>query len=220
MAKPTVNESRLIIGTQYFIASHNLCEGMKQSRGKNNLHLLVTLRSFIEYSRRGIWFMAWATEKKVHDAKRLTFNRSGSPNLVTMDEMINEALGLGRRSGLTAKVVGMNESTVNLLHALTHGNPISVRMLQFGLDKIFQIDFFLARVEMECDMFAVILCRRALRHDFATIWKDLTPIRDRPVDMRVALNHVAPLARPALDKMSEKFRQSEISPVMPISPPA
>jgi len=66
----------------------------------------------------------------------LTFESPGSPGIATMDEMINEALGQGRVSHLIAVSPGINEPFLDCLHALTHGNPISVRMISFGLDKI------------------------------------------------------------------------------------
>jgi hypothetical protein len=37
------------------------------------LPFLVTLRSFIEHSRRGIWFLARAGEEKLKKAEHLTF---------------------------------------------------------------------------------------------------------------------------------------------------
>ncbi len=140
MVNLSIEKYRLLVAIRYWNASHLICEGMKRQQGTNDFHFLVTLRSFIEYSRRGIWFLVWASEKKLRDAEKLTFDRPGSPGLVNMDEMINEALGLGKMSHLREPVKGVGQPFVECLHALTHGNPISVRMLGFGVENIFQTD--------------------------------------------------------------------------------
>jgi NAD(P)H-binding len=111
----------------------------------------------------------------------------GSPPLAEMDKLINKALGNGNVSHLLDPIPPINnEPFINALHALTHGNPISVRMLGFGLDKIFQTDMMLARAELELNWFRVLLYRRMLREEFADIWKLLKPIYNRPLEMRNA----------------------------------
>ena len=175
---------RLLVAIRYLNASRLLFKGMKKQLGVNNFHLLVTLRSFIEYQRRGIWFLVWASEGRLSVAEKLTFDQAGSPKLSRMDEMINEAVGLGKVSYLLNKVPLVNESFLNCLHALTHGNPISVRMLGVGLDKIFQPDKLLIRAEMELNMFHTLAYRRALGEELKSIWSTLAPIHDHPDDVR------------------------------------
>ena len=179
-----LQQYRLLVAVRYLNASQSLYEGMKRQCGVNNFHYLVTLRSFIEYNRRGIWFLAWATEDQLKAAEKLTFNQSGSPNLVRMDKMVNEALGLGKVCYLLAAPNGINESFLNCLHALTHGNPISVRMVGIGLEKIFDTEKLLARAELEQHLFAILLYRRSLGEELASIWKLIAPIRNRPDEMR------------------------------------
>jgi hypothetical protein len=101
-----------------------------------------------------------------------------------MDAMINDALGQGKVSHLRDKLQGINEPFLDCLHALTHGNPISVRMTTYGLDKIFNTEKLSARVELELDIFRVVLYRRILGEDIGDIWKMLGPIHDRPADVR------------------------------------
>jgi hypothetical protein len=156
---------------------------MKAQRGVNDLHFLVTLRSFIEYTRRGIWFLAWASEKELLAAEKLTFQRSGSPGLIKMDKMINDALGSGKVSYLLQKVDRINESFLDCLHALTHGNPVSVRMFGIGLERIFQMDVLLTRTEMELNLFRILVYRRAAGEELEAIWSILATINNRPVDM-------------------------------------
>src|SRR5262245_37929035 len=137
------DQARLLIAVQYLNASERIFTGLKQQHKANTFHFVITLRSFIEYTRRGMWFLCWASPEKVKEARKLTFEKPGSPSLVKMDEMINEALGEGRVSHLVAVLPGIKEPFLNSLHALTHGNPISVRMITFGLDKIFNAEMLL-----------------------------------------------------------------------------
>jgi hypothetical protein len=175
---------RLVVALQYWNASRAIFEGLKRQCGSNDFHFLISLRSFIEYTRRGIWFLAWANDQALRNAEELTFKRSGSPNLIRMDEMINGALGLGEKSHLRDPVKGVNEPFVDCLHALTHGNPISVRFMAFGLQKIFQTDKLLVRAEMELNLFTILVYRRALGEDLRSIWRMLAPLNDRPEDMK------------------------------------
>lgn len=175
---------RLLVALQYWNASRAIFEGLKRQCGYNDFHFLISLRSFIEYTRRGIWFLAWASDERLQNAGKLTFKRSGSPNLVRMDEMINGELGLGAKSHLRDPVKGLNEPFVDCLHALTHGNPISVRFMAFGLHKIFQTDKLLVRAEMELNLFTILVCRRALGEDLRSIWRTLAALNDHPNDMK------------------------------------
>ncbi len=175
---------RLLVAIRYLNASRFILEGMKRQCGINDFHFLVTLRSFIEYTRRGIWFLVWASDKQLHAAETLTFDRSGSPGLARMDKMINKALGLGEVCYLLNTVKGVNEPYLNCLHALTHGNPVSVRMVGIGLDKIFDTKKILVRAELEQDLFAVLVYRRLLGEEIESIWKQLASIHNRPDDMK------------------------------------
>jgi hypothetical protein len=179
-----VDQYRLLVAIRYLNASEAICNGLKRQRGVNDFHFLVALRSFIEYSRRGIWFLAWATDERVKMAENLTFREAGSPDLASMDAMINEALGEGKMSHLRDRLPGINEPFLNCLHALTHGNPISVRMTTIGLEKIFNLDGLLARVELELNLFRILLYRRILGEDIEAIWKMLATIRNSPAEVR------------------------------------
>jgi hypothetical protein len=175
---------RIVVAMQYWNASRAIFEGLRRQCGVNDFHFLISLRSFIEYTRRGIWFLLWASEERLRTAEKLTFNRSGSLHLVRMDEMINEALGLGRMSHLRDTIKGVNEPFIDCLHALTHGNSISVRFLAFGLKKIFQTNKLLVRAELELHLFTILFCRRAIGEGTATLWKTLAVINNRPDDMK------------------------------------
>jgi hypothetical protein len=176
-AKLTAPQYRLLVAIRYLNASSALFAGMQST---NDLHFLVTLRSFIEYTRRGIWFLAWAKERKLKHAEKLTFQQGGSPDLVAMDMMLNEAIGNGKVCYLKQVVPLVNEPFLDCLHALTHGNPISVRMLGIGLQKIFQKDKLLLRAQMELNWFDILVCRRALGEPLEVIWKLLGPISNQP----------------------------------------
>jgi hypothetical protein len=188
-----MDQYRLLVAARYLNASEDICKGLQRQRGVNDFHFLVTLRSFIEYTRRGIWFLAWASEKTLRKAEKLTFERPGSPDLASMDAMINEALGKGKASPLMDKLPGINEPFLNCLHALTHGNPIAVRMTAFGLDKIFDTEGLLAKVELELDIFRIVFYRRMLGEDINAIWKMLAPIHNRPADVRANVRIAAHL---------------------------
>lgn len=176
----SADQYRLLVTVRYLNASEAICRGLQSQRGINDFYFLVTLRSFIEYTRRGVWFLAWASDQQLRKAEKLTFRQAGSHNLAGMDAMINEALGEGRVSHLMDKLPGINEPFLHCLHALTHGNPISVRMTTLGLDKIFNTAGLLKRAEMELDIFRIPLYRRMLGEDLRAIWKALSAIRNRP----------------------------------------
>lgn len=181
----TLGQDRKFVAIQYLNASASLFNGLKGQQGKNNFHFVVTMRSFIEYSRRGIWFLAWATEEQLRSVTRLTFEAPGSPRIAKMDAMINEALGLGKVSHLMDPVREINnEPFLNCLHALTHGNPISVRMVAFGVDRIFQTDKLLVRAETDLNLFRILLYRRILGEELRDIWKMLATIHNQPETMK------------------------------------
>jgi hypothetical protein len=175
---------RLLVALRYLNASELICKGMQTQRGVNDFYFLITLRSFIEYSRRGIWFLVWASDEILRQAEVPTFGQPGSPPLVEMDAMINDALGQGKVSHLKDKLQGINEPFLDCLHALTHGNPISVRMTTYGLDRIFNTEKLLAKVELDLDVFRVVVYRRALGDDIGAIWKMLGPIHNQPAEVR------------------------------------
>jgi len=178
------SQYRTVVALRYLNACEAICKGMQTQRGVNDFYFLITLRSFIEYSRRGIWFLVWAGGEVLRQAEELTFRRPSSPALAEIDAMINDALGQGKVSHLKDRLQGINEPFLDCLHALTHGNPISVRMTTHGLDKIFNTEKLLAKVELELDIFKVVLYRRILGEDIESIWKMLGPIHDRPADVR------------------------------------
>jgi hypothetical protein len=179
-----INEYRLLVAVRYLNASEAIWKGLQSQRGVNDFHFLVTLRSFIEYTRRGIWFLAWASQEKLKKTEHLTFKEAGSPALQIMDAMVNEALGQGKVSPLMNKVPGVNEPFLNCLHALTHGNPISVRMTGIGLDNIFNTEKLLARAELDLNIFRILLYRRMAGEEIKSIWKTLALIHNRPSDIR------------------------------------
>lgn len=197
MVQLTLKKYRIFVAIQYSNASSFLYAGLQHQQGTNDFHFLVTLRSFIEYTRRGIWFLARASEDKLQAAKKLTFNRSGSPGLAAMDALIREALGDKTRP-LVAPIKEINNETfLDCLHALTHGNPISVRMIAFGLDKIFQTDMLLVRAELGLNLFRILLFRRMLGEELDAIWKGLGSIYNHPEVMRANVMATAALVKNA-----------------------
>jgi len=182
----TTAEYRRFVAVQYLNASTFLYEGLKTQQGRNDFHFVVSMRSFIEYTRRGIWFLAWATDEQVGNVKKMTFQKTGSPSVAKMDELINEALGHGMVSPLMNPVKDINgEPFLHCLHALTHGNAISVRMVAFGVDKIFETDNLLLRAETDLNLFRILLCRRMLGENLNDIWKMLRDIHNQPETMRI-----------------------------------
>ncbi|MGA3333636.1 MAG: hypothetical protein ABSC62_05670 [Terracidiphilus sp.] len=175
---------RQLVAIRYLNASDELWKGLKAQQGKNDFHFLVTLRSFIEYTRRGIWFLAWANENRLERAEHLTFKDAGSPSLQKMDELLNEALGLGRICPLMNIVPNVNEPYMNCLHALTHGNPISVRMVGMGLENVFDTASLLVKTEVDLNIFRILLYRRLAGEELQSIWKMLSTIHNRPEDLR------------------------------------
>lgn len=183
IASLDIDQIRLFIALQYLNASEWILKGLRHQRQNNVFHFLITLRSFIEYTRRGIWFLCWANTEKLNQARKPTFQRPGSPGVEKMDSMINEALGKGEVSHLTDRLRGIDEPFLDCLHALTHGNPISVRMIPFGLDKIFRAEKLLERAEADFSLFRIMLWRRMLGEKQSDIWKMLSAIHNRPGDL-------------------------------------
>lgn len=177
-----IENYRLLVGIRYLNASDLLLKGMKALyQDDNPFHFLVSLRSFIEYTRRGIWFLMWASDDQLKKAEHLTFKQAGSPSLTKMDAMLTEAIGAGNVSRLTDIVGGFNEPFIDCLHALTHGNPVSVRFPAMELTKLFDIPKFVERAEYEQNVFRLLLYRRLTKMPEADIWKLLKPIHDKPV---------------------------------------
>ena len=189
------DQQRLLIAIQYLTASELICEGLLRQHKENKFHFVISLRSFIEYTRRGTWFLCWANQDQLKAACKMTFERPGSPNLVKMDEMIGRALGKGGVSPLSTKLPGINESMINCLHALTHGNPISARMITHGLDKIFNVEMLLARAQADLGIFRILLYRRMLGEKQKDIWKRLSGIHDRPPQIQACVTESAFLLR-------------------------
>jgi hypothetical protein len=121
LSKP--KDYRLLVGARYLDASDRLLKGMRAVHQENPFHFLVSLRSFIEYTRRGVWFLVWASNAQLMEAEHLTFKQAGSPHLTKMDAMLNKAMGAGKVSHLTVIVDGVNEPFIECLHALTHTLP-------------------------------------------------------------------------------------------------
>jgi hypothetical protein len=197
-------QRRMLFGVQYWTACHLICEGMKAVKASNHFYVAVTLRSFIEYHRRGIWFLMFATDQEVLDSAELTFERGGNRSLLAMDKMIHSALGfVVAKSPLESPVIGLGkpEPFIDALHAITHGNPIAVRMATFGVDKVIQIEPTVERVDSERDWFTIVLSRRILKHPNATIWSDLAPIHNQPAALKAAAAKYSTEARPYFDKI-------------------
>lgn len=79
---------------------------------------------------------------------------------------------------------GINEPFINGLHALTHGNPISVRMIAFGLERIFNTEMLLLRAQTDLGLFRILLYRKRLGEKQKDIWKMLSTIHNRPSDVQ------------------------------------
>jgi hypothetical protein len=125
MSKP--KDYRLLVGIRYMNASDMLFQGLKAQQQQNEFHFLVTLRSFIEYTRRGIWFLVWASNEQLKQAEHLTFKEAGSPSLAKMDAMITKALVAGKVSRLMDIIPGVGEPFLDCLHPLR-----TVIQLPFG----------------------------------------------------------------------------------------
>lgn len=213
MVQLTGNQYRLLVAVRYLNASDELFKGLKQLQGGNDFHFVVTMRSFIEYTRRGIWFLVWAKDARLEVAEKLTFDRSGIPNISDIYKIINTALGNGSISHLLTPIPPINnEPFINALHALTHGNPISVRMFGFGLSKMFKTDKLLQRAELELDWFRMLLYRRILGDEFAAIWKLIAPIQNDPVAMRKLVLEAAKSVKDAgLAATPQVFQNSKVT---------
>jgi hypothetical protein len=181
----------LLLGTQYLNASGQIFLGLRQQHKDNPLHFLISLRSFIEYTRRGIWFLCWADQEKLKEAERLTFENPGSPSVEKMDEMLNVALGGPEKSALSQVIPVINEKFIDCLHALTHGNPISVRLLTHGLEKTFNVPELLSRAEVDLNIFTVLQCRKLLGEKQKDIFKRLRPIHNSPPQMKACAQEAA-----------------------------
>lgn len=174
---------RKFVAIQFLNASGAILRGMKQLLGSNDFLALVSLRSFIEYTRRGVWLLFFAKPKALQNTRKLSFMESGT-DIIAMDKRYNESLGLGSVSYLSLPVAGVNEPFINCLHALTHGNPIMARAVSVGLDTVFNTKMLVARAEMEHHIFVILLGRQLLGQDEATTWKLLAEINNKPNDVR------------------------------------
>jgi hypothetical protein len=57
-------------------------------------------------------------------------------------------------------------------------------MTTYGLERIFNTEKLLAKVELDLDIFRVVVYRKILGEDIDEILKMLGPIHDRPADVR------------------------------------
>ncbi len=185
------DQQRKLLAVEYLNACDQIFLGLKRQHKHNTFHFLITLRSFIEYTRRGIWFLCWANPEKIKEARKPTFARPGSPDLVVMDEMINEKLGKGRVSGLMLESPGIKEPFLDNLHALTHGNPFAVRLIALGLEKTFNTEMLLARAEYELNLFRILLWRRMLGEKQKDTWKTLSGIHNDPNQVQACVKEAA-----------------------------
>jgi hypothetical protein len=133
----------------------------------------------------------WASDEQLRKAEHLTFKQTGSPPLIKMDEMLKKSMGAGKVSHLNEMVDVFNEPFIECLHALTHGNPISVRFLAMRIEKVFDIPQALAMAEHELNIFKLLLYRRAIRMRQGDIWKLLKPIHDNPQALYVEVVNAA-----------------------------
>ena len=189
---------RKVVAVQYINASSEILRGMKQLVGANNFLVLVCFRSFIEYTRRGIWLLFFAKTKSLLATRKLSFMESGT-DIITADKRISKSLGRGEVSGLLDPVAGVGEPFMNCLHALTHGNPIMTRMLAFGLDKCFNTPMLVVKAEAEYHMFLILLGRQLLGQDSEVTWKTLSTIYNRPNDLRDNARIVVHLLKQQVD---------------------
>jgi hypothetical protein len=187
---------RKFVAIEFLNASGAILRGMQRLLGWNDFLALVSLRSFIEYTRRGVWLLFFAKTKSVMATRNLSFMESGT-DIITMDKRYNAALGLGEVSYLLAPVPGVNEPFINCLHALTHGNPIMARAASVGLDTVFNAKMLVARAEMEHHMFVILLGRQLLGQDPNVTWKTLSSINNKPLEVRANAEIVTRLLKEA-----------------------
>jgi hypothetical protein len=187
---------RKFVAIQFLNASGAILQGMKRLLGWNDFLALISLRSFIEYTRRGVWLLFFAKTKSLMATRNLSFMESGA-DLITMDKRYNQALGLGEISYLQTLVAGINEPFIDCLHALTHGNPIIARAASVGLDSVFNAKMLVLRAEMEHHMFLILLGRQLLGQDPQTTWKKLAEINNKPDEVRANAEIVGRLLKEA-----------------------
>lgn len=195
------SQFRKLVAVQYINATSEILRGMKQLVGSNNFLVLVCLRSFIEYTRRGIWLLFFAKTDSLLATRKLSFMENGT-DVITADKRISQSLELGDISSLLDPVPGIGEPFIKCLHALTHGNPIITRILAFGLDNYFNTPMLVARAEMDYYMFLILLGRQLLGQSSDVTWKTLTAIRNNPGDMRANALIVSHLLRQKVDLAS------------------
>ena len=111
------SQYRALVALRYVNACEAICKGMRTQRAVNDFYFVITLRGFIEYSRRGIWFLVWASDEVLRQAEKPTFKQPSSPPLVEMDAMINDALGQAKVPHLINKLEDINEPFLHCLHA-------------------------------------------------------------------------------------------------------
>lgn len=174
---------RKLVAIQYINASGAILQGMKKLLGWNDFLALVSLRSFIEYTRRGVWLLFFAKPKALYATRNISFMESGT-DIITMDKRYNESLGLGLISYLSSPVPGVNEPFINCLHALTHGNPIMARAASIGLHTVFDAKMLVTKADMEYNMFVILLGRLLLGDEAAITWKKLAQINNKPAEVR------------------------------------
>jgi len=192
-------KARLFVGVKYLNASTFLFQGLKRSAGTNDFHFLVTLRSFIDYTRRGIWYLVWASEDHIQIAMppSFTFKQTGIPDTIGIDSKIRHAIGLSPKSPLGAPLPGLKgEKFLDCLHSLTHGNPAAVTMLARGLRNFFDIDNYLVGAEEYLAQFQIILYRLAVGEKIGSIWQTLGVVRSA-VMLRAMVKVSAKRARDA-----------------------
>jgi hypothetical protein len=187
---------RKFVAIQFLNASGAILRGMQQMLGSNDFLALVSLRSFIEYTRRGVWLLFFAKTENLLATRNLSFMESGT-DIITMDKRYNKALGRGEVSPLLAPVPGVGEPFINCLHALTHGNPIMARAASVGLDTVFNTKMLVLRAEMEYHIFVILLGRQLLGQDPEVTWKTLAEINDKPDQVRANAQIVGHLLKQA-----------------------
>lgn len=184
LVQATIGEYRKLVAIRYLNASEKLMTAMKAELGFHDFHILVTLRSFIEYTRKGIWFLVWAKDPALRKCETISFRDPGTPSLERVDQLIQQELGNGKKSPLSAQVKGVNESFIHLLHALTHGNPFSVRLDPMGLNQIFDIDHILMRCEQDLNLFRMLLYSTILGDSIENTWSQLVSVQNSPAGLQ------------------------------------
>jgi hypothetical protein len=125
----------------------------------------------------------WASDAQLVKTQKFSFADVNSPSVEKLDLLLQRKLGIDGPALLSQPVAGIGEPFIKCLHALTHGNPITVRMFEFGIDKLFDINMLLVRAEADLDIYRIAFYRHLLGQSEDEIWGLLREMHNRPNEL-------------------------------------